>query len=316
MKVALVCLGLVCAAASEDKPGESVVLITCTAKDEGPSHGTGFAWNKPTYIVTALHVVAGCDGLEVSSEGSHSGASAHFLKAIKASDLAVIELDKTIGLKPLEVSGQAPPDKQYVIWGYPKLVIKMQGDDLRFSHVRDARSTLSDVMPDKTYKELLGPAGYPTLDAVILRVGSTLQPGHSGAPILDSKDKVVGIGDGGLYEGVKGINWAIPATTLSLLMQSTEGKPTSRPKLAVQFSAQSDASEAAGIALEDGGKLRFVFASSLKAISETASEDESEDVKKLVEGGGPAPHDTAEEGAGKGKPTISKAPSSMCTKIP
>ena len=78
--------------------------------------------------------------------------------------------------------------------------------------------------------------GYPLPTVKILRVGSIIQPGHSGSPIMDNNNRVVGVADGGLYEGTARINWAIQANYLIALI--TEGIKPSDPGFPAGKSAQ------------------------------------------------------------------------------
>lgn len=269
------------ARAQVEAAGKSVVKISCYPESGKPWEGTGFAWEHPERIVTALHVVVGCATLEVHSEGMKSSASAEVIKVLKASDLALLKLEKSMGLTPLKASDEANPDVEYRIWGFPLQVKTMQGDVLRFSSSMNPNSTLADVMSDKKYREVLGNVGYPSLNARILRVGSTIQPGHSGAPICNRQGKVVGIGDGGLYEGIKSINWAIPASTLPSLMASEDKKPAEKIRNDNQYSVRSDGGKRASIPMPSGGAIRLVFSASLGEILETASEDEGEGLDQL-----------------------------------
>src|SRR5690606_27943222 len=67
---------------------------------------------------------------------------------------------------------------------------------------------------------------YPLPNARIYRISSIIQPGHSGAPILTSSGKVIGIADGGLRGGTARINWAMPSEIyLRSLVTSTDNIP-------------------------------------------------------------------------------------------
>jgi len=50
----------------------------------------------------------------------------------------------------------------------------------------------------------------PLATLSVLYVNGFLSPGHSGAPILNSRHQVTGVGNGGLAMGVAGVGWAIP----------------------------------------------------------------------------------------------------------
>jgi hypothetical protein len=119
-------------------------------------------------------------------------------------------------------------DEEFTIWGYPRAIPSVLGSEIVFTRGLTDETTLGDAFfqsPDELF-EALGGGTYPTWDTKILRVGSTLQPGHSGAPIVDRNGVVVAIADGGLFDGVAGINWSIPAATyLTGLEQSRDAAP-------------------------------------------------------------------------------------------
>jgi hypothetical protein len=260
----------------------SIVKITCTAGGK-EWRGTGFAWSQPTYVVTALHVVAGCAGIDVHSEGLKKGSRATLKKALRESDLALIELTENIGLVPLKTGSVTNPEVEHRIWGYPRGVKTMQGDEVRFSEALDVKSTLSDLMSESEYRKAVGEQGFPRLSAVILRVGSIIQPGHSGGPIFDKAGVVVGIGDGGLHEGIARINWAIPTNDLQKLMASNEAFPTARPQQVAHFSVETGESEPPPIQIADGEEFSYSWSAPLGEIVSTASDEDAEDVEALFE---------------------------------
>jgi Trypsin-like peptidase domain len=270
--VILLLMAVTCLESVQAKPFSSVVKITCrSGGDEWV--GTGFAWEKPTQIVTSLHVVAGCKGIEVESEESKDRTSAEVKKVLIASDLALLELKKSIGLTVLKIETSVQPENRYKIWGYPKKVETIQGDELRFSDVREKISTLEKIMSASDHERAVGKGGYPALKAHILRVGSTIQPGHSGAPITNEKYEVVAIGNGGLHEGIRSINWAIPTSSLKALTVSEDDKPKERPKQAVHYSVKKIQAESE-TSPDASGSLRHVFTTTLgNALGSTSHED-------------------------------------------
>ena len=61
------------ARAQSETAARSVVLIRC-ALPGGVAKATGFVWPEPGLVVTALHAVAGCAEIEVSSEATRGVA--------------------------------------------------------------------------------------------------------------------------------------------------------------------------------------------------------------------------------------------------
>lgn len=177
-------------------------------------NGTGWCYKDAIHIVTALHVVAGIPDKDISvfSEVSKKRSSAKVVKVLKEADLALLELTSDIGLKPLTLDVVDPNStSEFYVWGYPHGIPSMAGDYIRFSLSHGNQPILNNLLQNEKLKEDLENQKYPQLNAKILRVSSTIQPGHSGAPIINNSGKVIGIADGGLRAGTARLNWAFPA---------------------------------------------------------------------------------------------------------
>lgn len=221
---------------SQEQSARSVVKIKTSynGKDEKGNPAlvvntsTGWAWKDPRWIVTTLHSVAGVKEIEVCNVNNDC-TGAEIMKVLKVADLALIKLDRDLGLKPLNTETVSPQSSQtYQVWGYPHGVYSIQGDDIKFSRSLNQYPTLNDILTGNTLKQQLIDQGYPLPNAKIFRISSIIQPGHSGAPILTSSGKVIGIADGGLRGGTARINWAMPSETyLKSLLTSSETAPGS-----------------------------------------------------------------------------------------
>jgi hypothetical protein len=55
----------------------------------------------------------------------------------------------------------------------------------------------------------------PDVNIEVLSIRGRLQPGYSGAPILETGGKVVAVGSGGLADGFADVNWAIPIDVIT-----------------------------------------------------------------------------------------------------
>jgi hypothetical protein len=219
----------------------SLVKIKCK---QDQKVGSGFAWQESTQIVTALHVVAGCrKNLVVIAEHPRKRTSkvSDVPYVLLKSDLAVLALERDIDLEPLNAFGTAAPGRNYDIWGYPKPSKSMAGDPVAFSKVSESISTLSHLMEEHQYRAEVGVQGYPEFTAPILRIGSTMRPGHSGGPIIDADGRLVAIGDGGLYGGTARVNWAIPSDAIEELLRTRDPWPTQRPNSRRLMSSGDDA---------------------------------------------------------------------------
>lgn len=233
---------------SRQRSAKSVVQVTCRRAGSAES-GTGFVWSKPTYVVTALHVVAGCDRITVYSESQKDARDARVIAVHLESDLALLELDSELGLTPLKHATLQPNlTAEHEIWGYPHSIPAMKSDDIRFSRGLEETQTLKSIFrSSEQFERELGKQGYPKLTAQILRLSSIIQPGHSGAPIFDQDGLVVGIGDGGLRSGVARLNWAIPTRVyLPQLKISKDSIPAARSLQSSLFGASLEVSEMPG----------------------------------------------------------------------
>lgn len=220
-------------AQSDNIGAKSVVKIVTTHKatENGKAvkklnTATAWCWKEPTLIVTALHAVAGADNIQVNKNNEKT-TNAKVVSVLKEADLALLRINEDIGLTPLSLENADPNTKtEYAIWGYPHGVYSIQGDDIRFSRSLETNPTLNSILTGNELKHDLKVQGYPLPEARILRISSTIQPGHSGAPIFTSMGKVIGVADGGLRGGSARINWAMPAAFyVPRLLDSKDEKP-------------------------------------------------------------------------------------------
>lgn len=172
---------------------------------------TGFCWQEPMYVVTALHAVAGVSEIKIIKNDGKS-TTAKVIKVLLEADLALLRLTSDLGLKPLALADvNVNAGKSYTIWGFPHAVYKIQDHEVRLSRSVETSPILDDIINGDDLKYQLEKQKYPSTKAKILKIGSTIQPGQSGAPLFTSDGKVVGIADGGLRGGTALLNWGMPA---------------------------------------------------------------------------------------------------------
>ncbi len=224
---------------SDTESAKSVVKITTRFPGTDPKTGktgtkvgnaTGWCWNNSRQVVTALHAVAGIPdaNITVYTDMESKSSGAKVVKVLKEADLALLELSSDLGLIPLILADVDPNSKnEYYIWGFPHGIFQMAGDDIRFSRSLGTPPTLNSLINKTDFKFTLEQQKYPWPKSQILRVSSTIQPGHSGAPILVSTGQVIGVADGGLREGSARLNWAFPASLyVPKLLNSNDPIPT------------------------------------------------------------------------------------------
>jgi hypothetical protein len=258
--VAALCVLATAAGAETDrKSAQSVVQIRCTI-DAGEMKATGFVWPEPGYVVTALHAVAGCgsgEGLVYSQHARRETEFAEIVAVDLEADLALIRLAADLGLIAVPLA-KNPPDTRatHFVWGYPLAAESLIDLRVEFAGgLEGGVTTLGSAFSSGDLSKLFRDQSYPNRETRILRVTTTIQPGHSGAPIFDTEGRVVAIADGGLLGGWRGINWSIPAHVyLADLPVSDDPLPEAASHQAELFSAYA-VEEDVVIPLGNGGRL-------------------------------------------------------------
>jgi S1-C subfamily serine protease len=135
--------------------------------------GSGFVVSERGQVVTNHHVVARCGRIRVRS--GLNTAHAKLKAADDRADLALLEASEPLSAKPavLRRPGGAALGEEVVIAGYP-----LQGVLSHEMHV------LVGVV-----SALAGPRG----DARLIQIGTRVQPGNSGGPVLDRAGRVIGV---------------------------------------------------------------------------------------------------------------------------
>ena len=200
------------------------------------------------------------------------------------SDLALLTLSNDLGVKPQTHASNHYISNAYIIWGYPRDVAKMRGDQIQLSRLLNKNPTLHDILKDGDELETeLKDQGYPLPSVRILSLSSTIQPGHSGAPILDRNKRVIGIADGGLYDGFAGINWAIHSDYLPKLIREGIGPsdrefPRRSSKQKALMASQYPSNSKIVAENKDGNRLYFVRTQRLGDIYDDLSQSDQQDL--------------------------------------
>jgi hypothetical protein len=190
------------------------------AGDQANRVGTGFAWRSDKEVVTALHVVAGCQRLSVYSERDQVTYRVDLARVLRRADLALVQVQGSASFPPLvEVAAAPPANMDLVAWGYGEGIPAMR--DFGRLRVANGPPTLQQNLPTEVARELQR-AGSPALDLNVVPIDAPLAPGLSGAPLLDGSNHVRAIADGGVTHGITHVSWAIPVRYLSELAASRE----------------------------------------------------------------------------------------------
>lgn len=243
MRRLIAALAVLCAAATAraDAPADqvgarviqSLVKIVAVCGDSGSARiGSGFVWGAQRQVVTDLHVVVGCtmpvsvlyfvrrpDGL------GQTARPATVTRVLRAADLVLLTVTDPPDAPPLQIAPKPPAAEQQVAaWGFPLGVEAPIDTKLQVTFANDLFPQLASTLDDAARAELTE-LHFPALDSEVLHLSGPLQPGDSGAPVVDAAGDVVGIGSGGLQQGAASISWAMRARYLSLLAISTDAMP-------------------------------------------------------------------------------------------
>lgn len=223
---ALVVVGVVAAimgasqTTAQARPDVLRVQAAGCAGDQSNRVGTGFAWRSGKEVVTALHVVAGCQRLTVYAERDQVTHRVDLVRVLRRADLALLQAQGNANFPPMvELATAPPPNLDLVAWGYGEGLPAMR--DFRRLRVANGGSTLQQNVPSEVAAELQR-AGSPALDLNVVPIDAPLAPGLSGAPLLDGSDRVRAIADGGVSHGITHVSWAIPVRYLADLAASIE----------------------------------------------------------------------------------------------
>jgi Trypsin-like peptidase domain len=244
---------------------ESVVQIR--EGNSNKTRGIGVVALKSDQILTALHVVAGLNNIQVYSKARGRMVSASIIAVHRKSDLALLQLNEPLNLPYVEISDETPDARRdYFIAGYDKIPnVKESKMDL----ATNFHKLTAIIEPTSTQYQWLINNGFPLPDAQIIRLDDPIQHGDSGSPILNGQGQLVGIADGGLLKGTQRMNWGISAKAhINELLNSGEDRNVGPSRLPFLKSARSE-----NVAFDTGSAdldLYHIFSDYLSNIYETA----------------------------------------------
>ena len=154
---------------SEESPSSG------TEQSRGPSSGTGIVVSKSGHILTNHHVVGGCSSVKVMQIGDLA-KPARVLRSDTTNDLALLKTDETYnaaGAARFRVGTSVKPGESIAVFGYPLVgALSFSGNI-----VSGSVTSLSGIADDVRF----------------LQISSSIQPGNSGGPLLDSGGLLIGV---------------------------------------------------------------------------------------------------------------------------
>lgn len=199
----------------------AVVLVQARkcSGDTPSRNGTGFAVDNSSEVVTAYHVVAGCDEIELWYEYANGTPSrtSTLSRVLKRHDLALLTVSNPPTSAYFTIAGALDPDKDLKALGYGLGSPSLSDLDLR---VAFGSARLNQMLPTENMRDL----ARTSIDTsqTIIRFSRPLMPGMSGGPIFDANGRVVAVVAGGLKNGAVSSSWGWPATLVATLRQSKE----------------------------------------------------------------------------------------------
>lgn len=203
---------------------------------------TGFKVKGTPGIVTALHGIADCSSIQAADATENSFLDLTLASVDIARDTAVLTSAEGPSLSTeagLEVARNVTEDyESLLVIGYPNGRYFQEPASRIAYQQKEFLSRFLSSRPPPTEFYL---RNSPNKDIEVLTLEADMQPGHSGAPLMTSDRKLLGIIDGGLNLSGNPRAWAIPWHDLELRPAAERAGELARlgeqdPQLALLFS--------------------------------------------------------------------------------
>lgn len=166
-------------------------------------HGSGFVAGKDGLIVTAAHVVADARAVAVHAPGVLGPLAARVVAIDETRDVALLRVAHTFDAPAaIAPAGENLAIRQTVFAiGYPV--------DVTRADPQSSRGSVSGLLPDGR-----------------LQLDISVNPGNSGGPVVDEKDRVFGIvsARGNVSKGIVGLGVAVPIDAFRAQLQTEAEK--------------------------------------------------------------------------------------------
>jgi hypothetical protein len=240
--ILLIIIGIpsVLAQFNPEKAEKSLVKVMITG---GGKMGvcSGFIWKKKSWVVTSLHAMKKNGIIEIEYPGNNI-RDAKVIHVFESADLMLLETNidaKPVANEIIPLTGYAQEkpefgEKIYAI-GYNGGSLGNQTQQLEKGHANP--ETLWFLVREQDQASLSA-VGFPSMKIPIYFLSGSLLPGFSGSPIYNTRNELIGIGDGGLERGQMNVSWCIPAFNLDKLETSPPVLPAKLGEASMLYTAE------------------------------------------------------------------------------
>lgn len=189
-------------------------IFKISSGDQALIEQTGFSILGEKGIITALHGVAGKKIISAYDNNTGKTYGGLKIKSVNiAKDLALLSSSEIIKIDEKKYGFDLSKDNDYSelhVIGYP-FALSEPMESLQINIRRDSPKKLKQLIPPlREFRKMFNDMerrNSPNIDTEVLSIEGHILSGHSGAPILNGKNQVVGVANGSLRGE---ISWAIP----------------------------------------------------------------------------------------------------------
>ncbi|MEM7225697.1 MAG: serine protease [Pseudomonadota bacterium] len=221
--VCLTMLSLDAVGAKAGMPAEEFMTSRAVRVEvRGPNvnvSASGFLWKRDDQIITSLHAIPLSGKIIVKCGNAVKLAT--LSKILPRADLALLTVNPSAsgaqGLAPcvpFQAAHVEDPPLNTALYAYGWHSDSRQGQPIEMR--RGSGGPLQDLVPSRVV-EAVREFGIPSISEQIYAMRNGSLPGYSGALVVDSAGRLIGVVDGGLNDGAAGFTWAIPSRYLAEL---------------------------------------------------------------------------------------------------
>lgn len=175
-------------------------------KNDEPSGGSGFMWDKKGHIVTNYHVIQNAQKISVSLHGDNIQYPAEVVGKAPAKDIALLKIDAPSKLlRPITLG-----DSASLMVGQKTIALGNPFGFLDNTLTTGIISALNRKITGHDDIEIHG----------IIQTDASINPGNSGGPLIDSSGKLIGVNTAIISKSgtSAGLGFAVPVDTVKRIV--------------------------------------------------------------------------------------------------